>query len=58
MLPTDVLLDWKGRVVEDLYGYRIGRIVDVQSKPETDVPEMGMHHVWQAQSPAAVRSTR
>jgi hypothetical protein len=39
MLPTDVLLDWKGRVVEDLYGYRIGRIVDVQSKPETDVPE-------------------
>ena len=41
MLPTDVLLDWKGRVVEDLYGYRIGRIVDVQSKPETDVPEWG-----------------
>jgi hypothetical protein len=41
MLPTDVLLDWKGRVVVDLYGYRIGRIVDVQSKPETDVPEWG-----------------
>ena len=35
MLPTDVLLDWKGRVIVDLYGYRI---VDVQSKPETDVP--------------------
>jgi hypothetical protein len=41
MLPTDVLLDWKGRVVVDLYGYRIGRIVDVQFKPETDVPEWG-----------------
>jgi hypothetical protein len=41
MLPTDVLLDWKGRVVVDLYGYRIGRIIDVQFKPETDVPEWG-----------------
>ena len=38
---TDGLLDWKGRVVVDLDGHRIGRIVDVQFKSETDVPEWG-----------------
>jgi hypothetical protein len=41
MPPTDDLLDWKGRVVVDLHGRRIGRIVDVQFTSETDVPEWG-----------------
>jgi hypothetical protein len=41
MPPTDGLLDWKGRVVVDLHGYRIGRIVDVQFTSETDVAEWG-----------------
>jgi hypothetical protein len=41
MPPTDGLLDWTGRVVVDLHGHRIGRIVDVRFMPETDVPEWG-----------------
>jgi hypothetical protein len=39
--PTDGLLDWTGRVVVDLHGYRIGRLVDVQFTSETDAPEWG-----------------
>ena len=41
MPPTDDRLDWKGRVVVDLHGHRIGRIVDVQFKSETHVPQWG-----------------
>ena len=41
MPPTYDLFGWKGRIVVDLHGRRIGRIVDVQFKSETDVPEWG-----------------
>jgi hypothetical protein len=41
MPPTYDLSGWKGRVVVDLHGHRIGRIVEVQFKSETDVPEWG-----------------
>ena len=41
MPSTDGLLDWKGRVVVDLLGYRIGRLVDLPLTSETDVPEWG-----------------
>ena len=41
MAPTEGVLDWTGRVVVDLHGHRIGRIVDVQFMPETDLPEWG-----------------
>ena len=42
MPPTDDRLDWKGRVVVDLHGHHIGRIVDVQFKSETHVPQWGV----------------
>ena len=39
MPPTDDQLGWKRLGVVDLHGRRIGRILDVQFKPETDAPE-------------------
>lgn len=39
MPPTDDQLGWKRRIVVDLHGHRIGRILDVEFKPETDAAE-------------------